>query len=353
MGIETEYGILEPGRPTRQPHAAVELGRRRPRAGTGRVAGSRRAGTTTTRTRCTTPAGSGCERASAHPSMLTDDPAHGPRRGRAPVAGARRRCGRRPAGPRPATTVRPTLEELARPAVEEYDDPSAANVILTNGARLYVDHAHPEYSSPEVTGPLDAVRWDRAGEVVMLASVRDARADPRPARRRAVQEQRRRQGRQLRHPRELPRRPGGAVRRLARRPHAVPRHPAGVHGRRPRRASARAARSPGFQLSPARGLHRGRDRPGDDAAPAHRQHPRRAARGPGALAPPARHHRRREPARGRRPTSSWARRRWCCGCSSRPSDACPTAWPPRWSRRRPRAARPGRATCTPSAATSR
>ena len=28
-----------------------------------------------------------------------------------------------------------------------------ANVILTNGARLYVDHAHPEYSSPEVTNP--------------------------------------------------------------------------------------------------------------------------------------------------------------------------------------------------------
>ena len=26
-----------------------------------------------------------------------------------------------------------------------------ANVILTNGARLYVDHAHPEYSGPEVT----------------------------------------------------------------------------------------------------------------------------------------------------------------------------------------------------------
>ncbi|GGD25619.1 depupylase/deamidase Dop [Nocardioides daphniae] len=42
-----------------------------------------------------------------------------------------------------------------------------ANVILTNGARLYVDHAHPEYSSPEVTTPLDVVRWERAGELVM------------------------------------------------------------------------------------------------------------------------------------------------------------------------------------------
>ncbi|HEY5516579.1 MAG TPA: depupylase/deamidase Dop, partial [Pengzhenrongella sp.] len=56
--------------------------------------------------------------------------------------------------------------------------PSAANVILTNGARLYVDHAHPEYSSPEVTGPFDAVRWDRAGELVMLASVRALAQNP-------------------------------------------------------------------------------------------------------------------------------------------------------------------------------
>src|ERR671919_1276152 len=47
-----------------------------------------------------------------------------------------------------------------------------ANVILTNGARLYVDHAHPEYSSPEVTSPRDAVRWDKAGEAIMGESVR-------------------------------------------------------------------------------------------------------------------------------------------------------------------------------------
>lgn len=46
-------------------------------------------------------------------------------------------------------------------------DPSFANVVLANGARLYVDHAHPEYSSPEVTNPRDAVRYDRAGELIM------------------------------------------------------------------------------------------------------------------------------------------------------------------------------------------
>ncbi|GDY28586.1 depupylase/deamidase Dop [Gandjariella thermophila] len=49
----------------------------------------------------------------------------------------------------------------------EVEDLGAANVILTNGARLYVDHAHPEYSGPEVTNARDAVIWDKAGERVM------------------------------------------------------------------------------------------------------------------------------------------------------------------------------------------
>ncbi|WP_122817564.1 depupylase/deamidase Dop [Nocardioides pantholopis] len=54
------------------------------------------------------------------------------------------------------------------------EDLGLANVILTNGARLYVDHAHPEYSSPETTNPLDVVRWDKAGELVMLDAQRRA-----------------------------------------------------------------------------------------------------------------------------------------------------------------------------------
>ena len=47
------------------------------------------------------------------------------------------------------------------------EDLGLANVILTNGARLYVDHAHPEYSTPECTNPRDVVVWDKAGEAVM------------------------------------------------------------------------------------------------------------------------------------------------------------------------------------------
>src|SRR3954451_13308988 len=61
---------------------------------------------------------------------------------------------------------------VAQEFIEAEEDTGMANVILPNGARLYVDHAHPEYSSPEVTNPLDAVRWDKAGELVMLQAVR-------------------------------------------------------------------------------------------------------------------------------------------------------------------------------------
>src|SRR5690348_16321465 len=58
------------------------------------------------------------------------------------------------------------------------EDLGLANVILTNGARLYVDHAHPEYSTPEVTSPRDVVLWDKAGEQVMLDAARMAALVP-------------------------------------------------------------------------------------------------------------------------------------------------------------------------------
>ncbi|WP_078701142.1 depupylase/deamidase Dop [Aeromicrobium choanae] len=58
--------------------------------------------------------------------------------------------------------------DVADPSQLTDEDMGLANIILTNGARLYVDHAHPEYSSPEVTSPLDVVRWEKAGELVML-----------------------------------------------------------------------------------------------------------------------------------------------------------------------------------------
>jgi Pup amidohydrolase len=58
------------------------------------------------------------------------------------------------------------------------EDLGLANVILTNGARLYVDHAHPEYSAPECTNPMDAVIWDKAGERIMAEAAARAAAVP-------------------------------------------------------------------------------------------------------------------------------------------------------------------------------
>src|SRR5690348_2505092 len=58
------------------------------------------------------------------------------------------------------------------------EDLGLANVILTNGARLYEDHAHPEYSTPETTNPRSAVVWDKAGERVMAEAAAKAATVP-------------------------------------------------------------------------------------------------------------------------------------------------------------------------------
>lgn len=120
MGIETEYGIVTPSDPTMNPmvasthvvNAYSQVSTASPRAGAQRWDYAVESPLRDAR-------GFDQSRSDADPSQLTDD------------------------------------------------DLGLANVILTNGARLYVDHAHPEYSSPEVTNPRDAVLWDRAGELVM------------------------------------------------------------------------------------------------------------------------------------------------------------------------------------------
>jgi proteasome accessory factor A len=49
------------------------------------------------------------------------------------------------------------------------------NAVLTNGARYYVDHAHPEYSTPECSDPMQAVLYDKAGERILARSMDAAR----------------------------------------------------------------------------------------------------------------------------------------------------------------------------------
>ncbi len=152
--------------------------------------------------------------------------------------------------------------QVADPSQLTDEDMGLANVILTNGARLYVDHAHPEFATPEVTNPLDAVRWEKAGEQIMLDATLRAGAAAGVAADRALQEQHGQQGRLLRRARELPDAPVDAVQRDRAAPDPVLRQPPGRLRRRPGRPGPgrASARLPG---EPARRLLRGRGRPRD------------------------------------------------------------------------------------------
>lgn len=65
--------------------------------------------------------------------------------------------------------------QVSEQFIEDEEDAGLANVVLHNGARLYVDHAHPEISTPEVTSPLDIVKFDKAGELIMIAAAEQAK----------------------------------------------------------------------------------------------------------------------------------------------------------------------------------
>lgn len=54
------------------------------------------------------------------------------------------------------------------------DDNRAINKILPNGGRLYVDYAHPEYSTPECRNARDLVIYEKAGDRIMNISLERA-----------------------------------------------------------------------------------------------------------------------------------------------------------------------------------
>ena len=65
----------------------------------------------------------------------------------------------------PRSIAHPTqLTDQALVTADGQEIHMLVNLILPNGARFYVDHAHPEYSAPETTNPIDAVIWDQAGD---------------------------------------------------------------------------------------------------------------------------------------------------------------------------------------------
>ncbi|MBD35552.1 MAG: proteasome accessory factor PafA2 [Actinobacteria bacterium] len=49
------------------------------------------------------------------------------------------------------------------------------NAVLTNGSRYYVDHAHPELSSPECADPLSVVKYDCAADQILISSMEAAK----------------------------------------------------------------------------------------------------------------------------------------------------------------------------------
>lgn len=148
VGLETEFGILRPGDPYANPvvlssqvveaycTAADVPAVRWDYEGEDPLADLR---------------GGRLQRSVAHPSQLTDDPTR----------------------PAPSGDAQPPAPwgSRARPSAAEAALPHATTAVLVNGARMYVDHAHPEYSSPEVLTPHDALVWDRAGEVVARSAM--------------------------------------------------------------------------------------------------------------------------------------------------------------------------------------
>lgn len=51
--------------------------------------------------------------------------------------------------------------------VPDQENNSLINDILINGGRYYVDHAHPEYCTPECTNARDLVKYEKAGELIL------------------------------------------------------------------------------------------------------------------------------------------------------------------------------------------
>ena len=172
-------------------------------------------------------------------------------------------------------------------------DLGMANVILTNGARLYVDHAHPEYSGPEVTCALDAVRYDKAGDAVMALAAQ-----------RATQSL----GRSVRLYKNNTDGKGASygthenylLQRSTPFDRIVTQFTAFLVSRQVITGAGRvgigqSSQTAGFQISQRADFFEAEVGSGDHAQPADHQHPRRAARRREPAPPAARDHRRRQP----------------------------------------------------------
>jgi proteasome accessory factor PafA2 len=71
----------------------------------------------------------------------------------------------------------PLYGKSARQEITSAEDNLLINAVLANGARLYTDHAHPEYSTPECVSAAQAVACDKAGEIILQEAVKALRED--------------------------------------------------------------------------------------------------------------------------------------------------------------------------------
>merc|ERR1711939_218587 len=60
--------------------------------------------------------------------------------------------------------------------VPKDEDNTVINDILINGGRYYVDHAHPEYCTPECTTARHVVIYEKAGDLIVDSSRKKAEA---------------------------------------------------------------------------------------------------------------------------------------------------------------------------------
>ena len=51
--------------------------------------------------------------------------------------------------------------------IPDQENNSLINDVLANGGRYYVDHAHPEYCTPECTNARDLVKYEKAGDLIL------------------------------------------------------------------------------------------------------------------------------------------------------------------------------------------
>ncbi len=88
---------------------------------------------------------------------------------------------RGPSAPRPGWDF---IHETPDKDLRGFDSPESiapeieahmVNAVLTNGSRYYVDHAHPELSSPECADPLSVVKYDCAADQILISSMEAAK----------------------------------------------------------------------------------------------------------------------------------------------------------------------------------